>query len=189
MPIPQSKYYTADEFFKIIQESNERFELRNGEIIAMSSPSTIHQELVMQLSWSINNYIKSNHGKCKVFPAPYDVKLDDYNVVIPDVSIICNLSKIDSKRCNGAPDWIIEVVSSNYKDDYIRKLSLYEKFGVREYWIVDPKKHTTFVYFFEDMKEDSNIIGFYDFNQTIPVGIYKDKPIQLEINISKLLEL
>ena len=185
MPIPQSKYYTADEFFKIIQESNERFELRNGEIIAMSSPSTIHQELVMQLSWSINNYIKSNHGKCKVFPAPYDVKLDDYNVVIPDVSIICNPSKIDSKCCNGAPDWIIEVVSSNWKDDYIRKLSLYEKFGVREYWIVDPGKHTTFVYFFENSK----ITGFYDFSKTIPVSIYKDTPIQLEINIAKLLEL
>lgn len=155
----------------------------------MSSPSTVHQDLTGEISYSIRHYIKTNNGKCKVYEAPYDVKLDDYNVVIPDISVICDTSKIDNKRCNGSPDWIIEVVSSNWKDDYIRKLSLYEKFGVREYWIVDPKKHTTFVYFFEDMKEDSNVIGFYDFNQTIPVGIYKDNPIKLEINIASLLNL
>lgn len=183
MPIPQKKYYTADEFFNLTNESNERVELRDGEIVAMSSPSEIHQTLVGELFAEIRNYIKSNNGACKPFVAPFDVKLDDYNVVIPDVSIICDKSKLDGKRCNGAPDWVIEVVSSNYRDDYVRKLGLYEKFGVREYWIVDPNKKKTFVYFFED----SNVIGFYDFNQTIPVGIYKDNPIKLEVNISNLL--
>ena len=189
MPIPQSKYYTADEFFNYTSESNERLELINGEIVAMSSPSELHQTLVGELFAEIRNYIKSNNGNCKPFVAPFDVKLDNSNVVIPDVSVICDKSKLDGKRCNGAPDWVIEVVSSNYKDDYFRKLNLYQVSGVREYWIVDPRINRTFVYFFEDMKEDSNIIGFYDFNQTIPVGIYKDKPIQLEINIAKLLEL
>ncbi len=187
MSMLQSKYYTADEFFEITQENNERLELRNGEIVAISSPDTTHQRLIKRLTSTIDSYIISNNGICEVFPTPYDIKLDDYNVVIPDVSVICDPSKIDSKRCNGAPDWIIEVVSSNHKDYYIRKLSLYEKFGVREYWIVDPKKHTTFVYFFDEMEE--NTISFYDFSQSVPVSIYKNKSIQLEINIAKLLEL
>ena len=189
MPMSQSRYYTTDEFFKITQESDERLELRNGEIVAMSSPNTIHQRLIKRLTSIIDSYIIGNNGVCEVFPAPYDIKLDDYNVVIPDISIICDQSKIDSKRCNGAPDWIIEVVSSNYRDDYIRKLSLYEKFRVREYWIVDPQKHTTFVYLFEEMREDIDIVSFYDFSQSVPVSIYKDRPVQLEITIAKLLEL
>lgn len=185
MAIPNEvKKYTADEFFSIVEKSNERFELISGDIIAMASPSTIHQELVMQLSWIINSYIKSNSGGCKVFPAPYDVKLDDENVVIPDISVICDQSKIDAKRCNGSPDWIIEVVSTNWKDDYYRKLELYQRFGVREYWIVDPNENRTIVHFFE-----SKVIGIYKFNQSIEVNIYKDKPIKLDINVSNLLDL
>lgn len=189
MPMPQSKYYTADEFFNLNSESNELLELIDGKIVAMSSPSEIHQTIVTNLAIDIGMYIRSNKGACKVLVAPFDVKLDDSNVVIPDVSVICDKSKLDGKRCNGAPDWVIEVVSSNYKDDYFRKLNLYQVSGVREYWIVDPRINRTFVYFFEDMKEDTNVIGFYDFNQTIPVGIYKDNSIKLEINIAKLLEL
>lgn len=189
MPIPQKKYYTADEFFNLTNESNELLELINGEIVSMSSPSELHQTIVTNLSTDINIYIRSNKGSCKVLVAPFDVKLDDCNVVIPDVSVICDKSKLDGKRCNGSPDWIIEVVSSNYKDDYFRKLSLYQSSGVREYWIVDPRINKTFVYFFEDMKEDSNVIGFYDFKQTIPVGIYKDNPVKLEINIANLLNI
>jgi Uma2 family endonuclease len=186
MPIPQRKKYTTKEFFEITsyEDSSKKFELLDGEIIALASPSTMHQRLVMELSFAIHSYIKANNGSCKVMISPYDVKLDDYNVVIPDVSVICDPTKIDDKRCNGSPDWIIEVTSSNRRDDYVRKLSLYEKFGVREYWIVDPDEQKTIVYFFENKK----IIYFYDFNMTIPVNIYADKPIKLEINIANLLK-
>lgn len=185
MPVPNKKTYTADEFFKFAETSSEYImELIKGEIVYQASPSTKHQKLSLRLSTSIDNYITSNKGFCDVYQT-IDVKLNEYNVVVPDISVICDTSKLDDKRCNGAPDWIIEIVSSNWKDDYIRKLPLYQENGVREYWIVDPQNEKTLVYYFE---EDSRVINFYDFSQNIPVNIYKNNPIQLEINIAELLK-
>jgi Uma2 family endonuclease len=184
MPIPQHRLYTADEYFKLTADTDELSELIDGEIVAMASPSTVHQDIVGGLYFAIRSYIQANGGNCKPMISPYDVKLDDYNVVIPDVSVICDRTKIDGKRCNGSPDWIIEVVSSNWKDDYIRKLALYESFGVREYWIVDPQKQTTFVYYFED----KNVIGFYNFDKPITVNIYRENSTPLVINLRELLD-
>lgn len=185
MLIPKQKKYTVEEFLSFGETNSELMELINGEVVFLASPSTAHQRLVMQISSFINYYIRSNKGDCEVFPAPFDVILKDDNVVIPDISVICDKSKIDDKRCNGSPDWIIEIVSSNWKDDYIRKLSLYSENGVREYWIVDPKKKRTIVYYFED---NNNVVNFYDFSQDIPVNIYKNNTDKLYINISELLK-
>lgn len=184
MPIPQRTHYTADEFLAMTQENDQRQELMDGAIYDMASPSTVHQEIVGGLYAAIRAYIRQNHGTCKPFVAPYDVRIDDHNVVIPDVLVVCDPSKIDDKRCNGAPDWVIEVVSSNSRADYIDKLLLYKDAGVREYWIVDPEKEKTFVYFFE---RSGNAVQFYDFNQVIPVKIYQDAAVQLMINISELI--
>ena len=99
----------------------------------------------MELSTTINNYIKKHHGSCRVFCAPFDVKLSDspLTIVQPDLMVIYNPDKLDGKRCNGAPDFIIEIVSpGNPADDYIRKLYYYKNAGVREYWIVDPRRRT-----------------------------------------------
>jgi Uma2 family endonuclease len=189
MALPKEKLYTADEFFAFTEESDELLELVEGEVVAMASPSEIHQDIIGGLYTTIYNYIRTNKGSCKPLLSPFDVKLDDYNVVIPDVSVVCDRSKLDGKRCNGSPDWIIEVVSSNRRDDYVRKLALYEKSGVREYWIVDPKKNKVVVYYFEENNRNSNLIRFYEFSQTIPVNIYKDNPTPLEINISELLNM
>ena len=85
--------------------------------------------------------------------------------------VICNPDKLDGKRCNGAPDFIIEIVSpGNPADDYIRKLYYYKNAGVREYWIVDPRRRTITVNFFEQ-----NILNIqYSFDATIKVNIYDD---------------
>ncbi len=185
MPLPDRQKYTSDEFFRIIPESNsERYELCDGEIVYLASPSTYHQILVGRLFSKIDNYITSNNGKCKVIPAPYDIRLDDENVVIPDISVICDPSKIDDKRCNGAPDFVIEIVSGNWKDDYVRKLGLYHDCGVREYWIIDPKNQKTLVYFFDK----SDFPDIYTFDTPIPVGIYADNSVKLEINIAELIK-
>lgn len=183
MPIPENKKYTSEEFFRLAENNEKIIELINGEIVDFASPSQKHQEIAGGLYSEIRNYIKSNNGKCKPFIAPFDVKLNDDNVVIPDVMVICDSEKLDGKRCNGAPDWVIEVTSTNYKSDYCDKLVLYKESGVREYWIVDPSKQMTFVYFFEN----ENIISMYTFSQTITVNIYKKNPIQLNINIAELL--
>ena len=99
-----------------------------------------------------------------MFPAPFAVFLtaDDTNYVEPDISIICDKSKLDDRGYNGAPDWIIEVISpSTARMDYSVKLFKYRTAGVREYWIVNPLKKVVQTYFF-DGEEDSNAFLFED---------------------------
>lgn len=102
----------------------------------MASPSQIHQTILTELLVSLRNYIREKDGNCFVFPAPFDVKLNDkpLTIVQPDLMIVCDKNKLDGKRCNGAPDFIIEIVSpKNPSDDYIRKAYYYKNYGVREY--------------------------------------------------------
>ena len=96
--------------------------------------------------------------------------------------VICDKNKLDGKRCNGAPDFIIEIVSpSNPTDDYIRKLYYYQNYGVREYWIVDPRRKTVTVNYFA-----RNIISVpYPFDSIIKVNIYED----LFINFSEIADM
>lgn len=153
---------------------NIRAEVFEGQIYYMSSPSQIHQTILTELLVSIRSYLKKKGGNCQVFPAPFDVKLSDYPLMIvqPDIMIVCDKDKLDGKRCNGAPDLIIEIISpSNPSDDYIRKLYYYKNHGVREYWIVDPRSKTILVYFFE---QDSFNVRQYTFQDKIKVNIYDD---------------
>ena len=95
---------------------------------------------------------------------------DDKNYVEPDISVICDKSKLTDKGCNGAPDWIIEVVSpGSQRMDCMIKLFKYRSVGVREYWIVDPKDRGITVYSFEN-----DDMGKYSFSDSIPVGIWED---------------
>jgi Uma2 family endonuclease len=175
--------YSIEEYYKKIENYSTLTELRNGEIIDLASPSIKHQMLTGELSYKLREYIKRNKGKCKVFEAPTDVKLNESNIVIPDVFIACNPQNFDSQKYNGSPDYIAEIVSTNWADDYIRKLHLYQENGVREYWIIDPKNSQVTVYFFEEQ-----ISNRYSFDDDIPVNIYKNNAETLCINISKLLD-
>ena len=185
MPYPKDRKYTAEEFFALIPESNsEMYELYNGEIVALASPSLNHQNIIGGLYYKIRQYISENKGDCNVVLSPFDVVLNDNNVVIPDLSVICDPSKLsDGKRCNGAPDFVIEVTSGNRSNDFTKKLSLYQEHGVREYWIVDPDYQRVLVYFFDE----SHFPNIYTFDQNIPVGIYQKNEIGLEINIAELI--
>ena len=129
----------------------------------------------------IYNYIKSKGGKCKVIPAPFAVFLENAdgntNYVEPDISVICDPDKLNDKGCNGAPDWIIEIVSpSSRKMDYITKTNLYMNAGVKEYWIVDPMREIVMVY---KASEDA-VPVFSRFGEKIKVGIYDDLEIIVE---------
>ncbi len=127
---------------------------------------------------------QSKKGTCSVFHAPFDVKLSDDPLIIvqPDLMVICDKSKLDGKRCNGAPDFIAEIVSpGSTSDDYIRKLYYYKNYGVREYWIVDPQRKIITVNYFEN----DTINVQYSFDDTIRVNIYDD----LFINFTKIGEL
>ena len=141
-------------------------------------PNTKHQRLVSDLHYQIKDFIKRNNGECEVFPAPFAVFLRENNMdyVEPDISVICDLSKLDDKGCHGAPDWVIEVVSPSSKPrDYMTKLFKYRTAKVREYWIVDPDKKMVMAYDFEkDMVEQ------YLFGEDMPVGIYEGFSIKIE---------
>ena len=132
---------------------DQRIEVFDGVVYDMASPSQEHQTISMELSTILNTYIKSKKGSCRVFHAPFDVKLSDQplTIVQPDLMIICDPQKLDGKRCNGAPDFVIEIVSSgNPADDYIRKLYYYKNSGVREYWSVDPRRKMVIVNYFDN---------------------------------------
>jgi Uma2 family endonuclease len=181
MPLPKNKIYTSEDYWNL--PDGQRAELISGELYDMAPPSRIHQKIVMELSSAISQYIKSQSGSCEVYPAPFAVNLnaDDETYVEPDISVICNRSKLTDRGCIGAPDFIIEVVSpSSRKMDYIIKNTLYSDAGVREYWIVDPMKDRTTIYRYE---EDA-APAIYPFEQPIQVGIYSD----LCITISELLK-
>ena len=173
MPLAQTKFYTEDDYYTLPE--NVRAELIDGYLVYnQAAPSRIHQTILMELSGTIREYIKSKKGSCRVYPAPFAVKLmeDRETIVEPDISIICDRNKLTDRGCSGAPDWIIEIVSpSNSSYDYITKLNLYADAGVREYWIVTPSKETVFVYYLEktDFKVET-----YTFQDNIKVNIYED---------------
>ena len=180
MPLLKNDHYTSEDYWNLPEE--ERAELINGKFYDMAPPSRIHQKLVMELSATIREYIKKNHGSCEVYPAPFAVNLDadDKDWVEPDVSVICDLNKLTDRGCSGAPDLIFEIVSpASRKMDYSLKNMIYSQAGVREYWIVDPAKERTTVYHYED--DAAPVI--YTFSQEIPVAIYDG----LTIRISDLL--
>lgn len=177
MTLAKENSYTIEDIYTL--PDGQRAELIDGTMYMMAPPKRIHQEIVIELSTVINTYIKNKRGECKVYPAPFAVFLnsDDKNYVEPDISVICDKTKLTDDGCNGAPDWIIEVVSpSSRRMDYILKLFKYRSAGVREYWIVDPDKNRVTVYNFESDTGDE-----YTLSDTVKSGIYDD--LQIDFNL------
>ena len=178
MPLLKSGIHTIDYIYSLPE--GKRAELIDGVIYDMAPPSFQHQKISGELHTIINNYIKSKRGLCEVITAPFAVFLNANNTtyVEPDISVICDKNKLTEKGCNGAPDWIIEIVSpSSKKIDYMIKLFKYCNAGVREYWIVDPLKERITVYNFETNDNEE-----YSFTDCVKVGIYED----LEIDFSNI---
>lgn len=174
--VKKEETYTIEDIYALPE--GERAELIDGKIYYMAPPSRTHQKISWKLHQTIANYIDSKNGKCEVYAAPFAVFLnkDDINYVEPDISVICDLAKLDDKGCYGAPDWIIEIVSPGNKPmDYFTKLFKYRTAGVREYWIVDPTKNQVIVYRFEKETMEE-----YSFGEDVPVGIYEGFTIKIE---------
>lgn len=186
MPVlqPQPKIISLEQYEALPEDI--RVEVFEGIIYDMASPSEIHQTISTELTTILNNYIRKEKGPCRVFHAPFDVKLNDnpLTIVQPDLMIICDRNKLDGKRCNGAPDFIIEIVSpGNASDDYIRKSFYYKNYGVREYWIVDPRRKIITVNDFEH-----DIVNVqYSFDSVIKVNIYENLYINFA-DIARLLD-
>ena len=177
MPLPKESSYTTDYIFSLPE--GQRAELIDGVVYDMAPPNRLHQELVSELHYKITDYIKKNNGACKVFPAPFAVFLnaDDKTYVEPDISVICDSSKLNDRGCLGAPDWIIEVVTpGSQRIDYMIKLFKYRAAGVKEYWIVDKSKNRIMVYNFEQ-----NDMGEYTFSDIVSACIYENLKIDFSV--------
>jgi Uma2 family endonuclease len=141
--------FTAEDYWALPE--GVRADLIDGELWNLASPSRIHQEIVAELTTPLRGTIKSNEGTCKFYPAPFAVNLfaDNSTFMEPDVSVICDRSKLSDQGCESTPDLIIEVTSPSNSDmDYVSKPSLYRDAGVREYWICDPQRERTRIYVF-----------------------------------------
>lgn len=177
---PEVPLITLEQYETLPED--KRVEVFDGIVYDMSSPSQEHQTISIELSTILNTYIKRKNGLCRVFHAPFDVKLSDHplTIVQPDLMIICDKDKLDGKKCNGAPDWVIEIVSpSSMRLDYLVKLLKYSVSGVREYWIVDPLMKNITVHNFE-----TETMEIYNFSDTVKAGIYDD----LYIDFSSIME-
>ena len=167
-------------------DDTDRWELIDGHAYNMTpAPSRVHQEICGELFRQFANFLTDK--TCRVYSAPFDVRLPEGNeadddivtVVQPDLSVVCDRSRLDDKGCKGSPDLIVEVVSpSTARKDLKEKLLLYEKSGVREYWIVDPAAKTVMVF----SRNETKVFGrpdIYTEEDRIRVGIFPELTVEL----------
>lgn len=130
-----------------------RWELIEGQAFAMTAPSWQHQGVCTNLILQIGAHFRGQG--CRVFPAPFDIRLPENDepddairtVLQPDLSVVCDARKLDSRGCRGAPDFVIEILSpSTAARDHVIKRALYERHGVREYWLVHPLDRVVTIY-------------------------------------------
>ncbi|MCL2651459.1 MAG: Uma2 family endonuclease [Candidatus Azobacteroides sp.] len=171
---------------------DEMKEIINGIVYAFAAPLRRHMAATGAFFGKAWNFIKRRKGKCKIYVAPFDVRLPKngetandkiYNVVQPDICVICDESKLDEKGCIGAPDLVVEVSSlSTRKRDLNEKYYLYEAAGVREYWVVYPEDKAVTVFLLQATgKFDNGTTYDIIYGKTkVPVRTLKGLIIDLE---------
>ena len=165
-------------------DDSQRWEIIDGRAYLMASPNEIHQDISVELTTQFREFLR---GKpCKVFHAPFDVRLfpkrgnKDKYVVQPDLMVVCDKTKLDGNKVNGAPDLIVEILSpSNQKMDRYIKFKQYFLAGVREYWIVDPENKAVQVFLLEDKRY---VVKVYEMADALPCTVLPG----LEINLNDI---
>ncbi|KAI5912714.1 Uma2 family endonuclease [Thauera sp. 2A1] len=163
-----------------------RYELIDGIAYAMApAPLRVHQEILLELAAQTRNALEGK--SCRPFIAPFDVRLPRGNeadrdidtVVQPDLVVVCDRAKLDERGCRGAPDWVVEILSpSTAGHDLILKRRLYERVGVREYWLVHPVDRVVTVYRLQHGAFGAPDI--YELKDTLAVGILPEIEIDWE---------
>ena len=166
---------------------DKRYELIAGQPYLMSpAPSRKHQDVLLPILDQIYNYLKDK--KCKVYCAPFDVKLpegkekdeDISTVVQPDIVVVCDQDKLDEQGCKGAPDLVVEIIStSSVKKDKKIKRELYERHGIKEYWLVDYTQKIVEV-FLLDKNNEYGKPDIYTTQDKLSISIFADLNIDLE---------
>ena len=181
-----NKRYSFADYLSWVDD--KRRELIDGFIEMMTpAPLRIHQEILFNLSLQLGNTLVIS--PCKIYFAPFDVRLPShpdqisdekvFTVVQPDISVICDLKKLDEKGCIGAPDFIIEIISpSTAKLDVEDKYRLYEQHGVREYWIVYPESKSVSVFLLDENKK-YQLVGMFAGDSVVKMNIFEDVTVEL----------
>lgn len=178
--LPQFIKCTYEDFLKITKE--QRAEYIDGEVYLLASPSPEHQRISFKLSMELGSYFRNN--ECEVFAAPLDVILEnektrEKHVVQPDISIICEKDKFTESNYKGVPTLIIEILSpSTTWIDISKKFDLYQRFGVKEYWIVKPKSRIIEIYYLEDEAYTEPMA--YSKDDIVKSDIFQDLSIELK---------
>jgi Uma2 family endonuclease len=180
--VKEDRRWTYRDYREWDLKEGERYEIIDGVAYAMSAPNAYHQSILVALAANFYNFLQ---GKpCKVYPAPFDVRLfyeadgSDDTVVQPDLTVICDEKKRGPEGCRGAPELAVEILSpSNTAIEMDRKFSLYMEAGVQEYWIVAPEQKVVHVHRFRDGKVSSR---FYKAGDTVVSDILPGLEIPLQ---------
>ena len=172
--------YTYADYLK--WDDGERWEIIYGRPYLMAPAPTLgHQGASGELHLQLGNFLKGK--KCRVFYAPFDVRLfpkcddSDDTIVQPDIVVVCDRSKLGRRGCVGAPDMVIEILSpSNARHDILLKFHLYQKAGVREYWIVDPEMKIVSAHI---LKDGEYVVTTYGNEDSAPVHVLEGLSIDL----------
>ncbi|NCE64151.1 Uma2 family endonuclease [Pseudoflavonifractor sp. 524-17] len=183
MPLPQENRYTMAQ--AMTWDEGDRIELIDGSPVMMAPPTRAHQRAVAALIAQLYDYLKEK--KCEVYPAPFAVRLfeldgdrpeDVDTLVEPDISVVCDPSKLDDIGCKGAPDLIMEILSpSTIRHDRFTKFNLYQRAGVREYWIIDAANQSAQVFVLEDGRYAAKDFGAA--GDTLQVNVLENCAIDL----------
>ncbi|SDJ03613.1 type II toxin-antitoxin system prevent-host-death family antitoxin [Natribacillus halophilus] len=171
-----SDWVTYEEFLELTEASEQRFELIDGVIYNLASPSYKHQHVVGEIYGTFYNWFKRN--TCEPLTSPFDVTFfkekNNICVVQPDIVVICDKDNLDENdKYQGTPTLVVEVLSSSTRNkDMLKKLELYKQCGVKEYWIVDPFNEHILVYSFENNDIINNKSYLKQAHQTVRSEVF-----------------
>ncbi len=176
---------------------DEAVELIKGKIFPMSpAPRRIHQAISRNLEATLIPFFQQS--TCELYHAPFDVRLYDrrksvkaakevFSVVQPDICVVCDPAKLDDLGCNGAPDFIVEILSDDPKRkrksgaerDLKIKYALYEENGVREYWVVDPELQTLHQFWLDEDRGAYRLLRIWVNNEVLTAQLFPDLQLDL----------
>lgn len=179
-----SKKITYEEFLKLTEDNEKRYEFIDGEVYLLASPGLLHQLIHSNLYAKLISYFKNQ--ACRVISAPFDITLlneetGSKNVVQPDLMIICDHDKSTDKndRYMGVPSMVVEIISPQTRNrDLVKKLNLYLEGGVSEYWIVDPEEKKVIQYYF--LEKQLERIKMYEASEIVKAVCFKGLDIIVE---------
>lgn len=192
MPVPKKgRIYTYADYLS--WDEDVRMEIIDGVPYLQAAPTRLHQEILSELHRQIANYLVNK--ECRVYPSPFHVVLnlendiqdesDRENVVEPDLTIVCDLAKLDERGCKGTPDMVIEIISpSTARKDKIEKFMKYEEAGVNEYWIVEPEVKVVSIF---TLQQDGRFgrPDLYSEKDQARVSLFEDLEIDLGLVFSE----